>query len=367
MKRNNTHKYVEIKDELKAIAMEKAEGFKIATISELTKQYGTSDTTVTRAVRELVAEGYLCTVQGSGIYVSKPPEKKSTEKNKIIGLVHTDQISLSHPWVMEVMRNVTFAARNHEYKIVMVLKENDRLFGPSSNRLINDIEDGHYSGMLVADKLTISEMSRLLEFGIPFVSIGNNYTNEELYLVTGDPYGWHKTINYCIKKGRRNILYISGNASGNAHYPCLNAYRASMEENDLIFDEKNFVTVEWTDRAAYELVYDRFASDGDKPDAVVADDGMLAHGAYCALKELNIEVPEEVLIVQISEIFANPALRGIVPYLDIAVGKQAREATEMLIKLINGEKVTQSKIYLEALIREPKLEKSTAKVIAAAK
>ena len=352
-KRNSMHKYVGVKNELKSIAMENDEGFKIASISELMQQYEMSDTTVTRAIRELVAEGYLCTVQGAGIYVSKISEKQSSAKSRNIGLIHTDQIALSYPWFMEVMRNVTFIARNQEYKIVIVLKENDHLFGPSSDRLIHDIEGGYYSGMLVADKLKIAEMNRLLEFEIPFVSIGNDYTNEELYLVTGDPYGWHKTINYCINKGRRNILYISGIASGNAHYPCLNAYRAAMEENELVFDEKNFVAGNWTDEAAYKIVHDRFTSEGDKPDAVVAEDGTLAHGAYCALKELHINVPEDVLIVQVNAIFTNTVLRGIVPYLDLQVDMQAREATKMLIRLINKEEVAQQKIYLKSSVKEP--------------
>ena len=361
-------KYAVVKNHLKALALEKGEGYKIPSITELVEQYGMSTTTILRALRELMSEGYFRTVQGSGTFVAKSPEQNNGNNGsngKNIGLIYTDQVSQSYPWFSEVTRNVTFIARNHGYNIVMLLEQNDHLFGTGSNKLANDIEDGYYAGLLLAHKATIADRNSLLEFGIPFVNIGSDYPDEDMYLVTTNQYSNYKILNYCVKKGRKNILYISGPSLYNAHHQCLNAYKACMEENNLVFDEKNFVAVEWTEKAAYDIVYDRFASDGDKPNAVVADDGILAYGAYCALKELHIEVPEEVLIVQVSEIFANPTLHGIVPYLDIAVGKQARQATNMLIKLIEGEEVPERKIYLEASIHEPKFTKARKKTLLA--
>ncbi len=81
-------KYLTIKNHLKE-AIERNDfkpGEKIYSELELKEKYGVSNTTVVRALQELVFEGYLTRIQGKGTFVSKGMLKKKvgfTEHNVI--------------------------------------------------------------------------------------------------------------------------------------------------------------------------------------------------------------------------------------------------------------------------------------------
>ena len=59
MNSSSIPKYQVINDDLKRLALEKGEGYRIPTISALIDQYGVSSTTVLRAIKDLTNEGLL--------------------------------------------------------------------------------------------------------------------------------------------------------------------------------------------------------------------------------------------------------------------------------------------------------------------
>lgn len=77
-------KYLEIKNDIKnkIISGEFAPGEKIYSETEIKKQYGVSNTTVVRAIQELVNEGYLTRRQGTGTFVRKAMVNKEVLLNE---------------------------------------------------------------------------------------------------------------------------------------------------------------------------------------------------------------------------------------------------------------------------------------------
>jgi len=349
---DSTPKYLILKAQLKKLAENKGPGYKIPSISALMKQHNLSITTVSRAIRELVVEGYLTALQGSGTFVNELPNTHVNKNNRNIGLV-VDQSVFQHPFISHITHSCTRAAREQRYNIVNVLQKKEKLFTSGNEEFLANLERGYFGGLLLASPVCAEDFARLFDFGTKFVVISDEYTDNRIYSVSVQHYySNYKLVDYCVQKGKKNILYIGGPSDTYRYYVALDAYKTCFKEHGLEYKEENFRSTNWTDTEASKIVCTRFAHDENRPDAIVARDGVIAHGAYCALRSLHIDVPEEVLLVQGNEIIANPMLSRVIPCMVVGVYKMGTVATEMLIKLIEGQEVTERKIYMESTIRE---------------
>ena len=353
MNKHVSPKYLIVKNDLKKLAIEQSEGYRIPVIAELIKHYGVSSTTVLRAIKDLITEGYLITIQGNGTFVAKPKPKNTASQSRNIGLVITDMVKTTHPVLAKLISSVSLFAKKYNYNIVLIPERIDRLFGPHSAKLEQDLEDEYYAGLLLISPLKLEDFSRLFEINIPFVNITNEYFDERIYSVSTDHYNnTHLEVNYCARKGCKNILYIAGPPSMNGYRMIFSAYRTCMLECGLNFNEANLRTTDYSENQAYDIVMDRFSKPSNHPDAIIAYDNVLAGGIYRALKELDVKVKEDVLLVQGNELFTDPTMRSIVSYLDLQHDKTHRQATEMIIKLIQGEEIPEKTVYIYSTLVE---------------
>jgi len=346
-------KYQILKDELRRLALSEEEGYRIPAITALIDKYGVSSTTVLRAIKDLTTEGYLTTIQGSGTFVSKPLEKEVAVGNRNIGLIITDMVETTHPVLAKVIRAVSLTAKKYGYNIVFVVEQNNNLFGPHSAMLEEDLRSGYYAGLLLVSPLRVEDLGRLFTFNVPFVNISNEYPDERIYSVSTDHYyDAYLAMQYCARRGCKNILYISGPATMNGYRMVLSAYRTCTLEYELEMRKENFQTTDYDENQAYDIVINRYADNASRPDAIVAHDGVLARGAYHALERLGLSVPEDVILVQSGEIFTNPAMRKVVSYIDLHHEEMCSKAADKVIKLIRGQQVAERVEYVYPTLME---------------
>ena len=81
--RSGSLKYNQIEEELKALILEEKikPGEKMPSENVLSKQYGVSRQTVRKAISDLVNEGFVYAVQGSGTYCSDASRFKKDSKD----------------------------------------------------------------------------------------------------------------------------------------------------------------------------------------------------------------------------------------------------------------------------------------------
>ena len=353
MNSGNFPKYQIIKENLRRLALSEAEGHRIPTITDLMEKYAVSSTTVLRAIKDLTNEGCLTTIQGSGTFVSKQKKNGGMTASRNIGLVISDLVKTTHPSLAHVIRAVSLTANEHGYNIVFVIEQDERLFGPNNSRFEEDLRSGYYAGLLLVSPLLVEDLSLLFQYGVPFVNISNEYPDARIHSISIDHnLSVYLKLRYCARNGCRNILYISGPPTMNGHRMFLSAFRTCMMEYGIENCENNFQTTDYSENQAYEIVMKRFAEQENLPDAIVGHDGVLARGAYHALEKLGLKVPEDVVMVQGGEIFPNPALRKIISYLDIHMDEMCRKATEMIIKLVQGEVIPEPVEYVYPAIVE---------------
>ena len=346
-------KYQIVKDRLKRLALEQDEGYRIPSITELAEQFGVSEITVIRSVKELVAEGFLESIQGAGTFVKKPDRTVQVEDSYNIGLVFTDIVETTHPYLATLIQYISLFAQEKGYRIVFVPEKHNRLFGNHSSQFEEELRNGYYAGLLLLSPLLIEDLSRLLAFGVPFVNVQNEYSDQRIHSVSIDHFHVpYRKIRYCIEQGCQNILFLSGPADMNGQQETRYAYKVCMKEHQLEIQDENFLMLGYEEQAAYEAVAQRFSISENRPDAIVTIDGVLARGAYRALEEHAVSVPKDVVLVQGNQLFTNPALRECISYMDMLTEQVCQSAVDMVVQLINGDEIEEKQQYITPVFHE---------------
>ena len=153
------------------------------------------------------------------------------------------------------------------------------------------------SGVILTGTHSVSILAALAERRIPFSLVGNNIVgdwrpNQYDCVFTDDVRGSTDITRYLIAQGHRNIWYI-----GNQRLPwfarCAMGYRKAMKEADL---EPRFSEISSEDRELGYLAVKTLLASGEKPTALFVGTDQAASGAYQALQESGIRIPDDISV-----------------------------------------------------------------------
>jgi len=138
-------------------------------------------------------------------------------------------------------------------------------------------------------------VDKIKQSGIPAVSIEEDI--EGLHYVGISNYDAQKKIvDHIIEEHKpRNVCYVTGVLDSNEGQERFKAYKDSLKEHGISFDEDLVYKGNYIGESG-RLAVKKFLEDGRKIDAVIcANDGM-ALGAIDELKESGYDVPKDVLV-----------------------------------------------------------------------
>ena len=203
---------------------------------------------------------------------------------------------------------------------------------------------------------------KLKKMNIPYVLCtvareGEKF-HADLPTVSIDDKAASKTIvEYLIKNGHKKIAIIAGNKADLAvGERRLSGYRHALEDNGLLVDESLIFHQKeeipgYTPENGYAVAKDILAS-GLEFSALYCTSDLVALGAYKALNEANIKIPEDVSVVGFDGIslgnFLNPPLTTMVQPRDELI----TASVEKLMKAMSGEEVSQDIFEAELLKRD---------------
>src|SRR5690348_16290207 len=113
----NVPAYIRVAEEIRSEWLSSAdprEGKKLPTQEELAERFGVSRSTIVRSLSKLVAEGYLHSQQGSGVYVADFLPRETGIQ--CISLIVTN---LHAPVVVQACRGVERRARQLGYQVLL--------------------------------------------------------------------------------------------------------------------------------------------------------------------------------------------------------------------------------------------------------
>ncbi len=339
--RSGSLKYNQIEEELKALILEEKikPGEKMPSENVLSKQYGVSRQTVRKAISDLVNEGFVYAVQGSGTYCSDASRFKKDSKDIAVVMTY-----LSDYIFPKVISGIDSVLSENGYSIVLKNTNNSRT---REIKCLEELIEKNIDGIIIEpSKSNVFCKHKYLydkldKYGIPYIFIQGAYSvmEDKPHVIMDDEKGAYLLTGYLISQGHKNIIGVfkSDDTQGQNRHK---GYAKALAKAGLTYDPENVIWFYTEDRAVHPYTnLQKMIKSGKKVDAIVAYNDQIAFHLIKAIRELGLKVPQDISITGYDN--SQPAANTDITLTTIVHPQQelGKIAAQMLLKMIRGEEV----------------------------
>lgn len=271
------------------------------TLEKIAEMAGVSRSTVSRvvnnhnSVRPEVRQRVLAVIEETGYQPNLAARSLAARRTGILGLVipRTVQSVFTDPYFPRLIQGISQACNASDYTLSLFLfhteDEEQKLY---PRVLRNGFVDGVIITSSVVDDVLIPQLS---ENNMPFVVIGRPTHAPSASFVDVDNLNGAKTaVNHLIRLGRKRIATITGPQNTVAGIDRLAGYREALNQRGYSIDDDLIIDGNFSESEAYRAMKKLLPQ---KPDGIFAASDAMAFGALRALREVQIQVPDEIGLV----------------------------------------------------------------------
>ncbi|MCU7557688.1 LacI family DNA-binding transcriptional regulator [Macrococcus capreoli] len=259
---------------------------------------------------------------------------------------------MANPFFLEIIEAITDESRNNNMTTAVAVAK-------SLNDLLEDVKVMHTQKQVSGFILAYAHqgdpvIAYLTENHIPFTLIGQPYTQHEtISYIDNDNQllGQHAT-EYLIEKGHRNILFVTNSIKEGIYFERYFGYQKAMMINQLKpYDSVSII--EHTDYADFE---DTLIT--SKASAIVVLDDIFALRVMQLVQMYGYQVPDDISVISFNNSILSTLTHPYLTTIDIDASQLGHEAVRMLIRQLNGENTSITKIVVphELIERETVIE-----------
>jgi LacI family transcriptional regulator len=307
------------------------------TIQDVARTAGVSVSTVSRVLNGKVdvasetQERIQSVIEDLGYTTNLAARSMRSQKKNLVGLIMPD---IAYPFAIEVMKGVNRAIAESEFDLLVYTTGDVRKSGRAFHEqkyvslLTNSISDGVIIGAPVAGEFNIDA---------PIISIDPLASNPNYPSVHATNYqGALDAMDYLIGLGHRRIGHISGRSELESSNRRLKGYRDALERAGILVEEHLIAAGDYTTETGIKCARE-LLSLKKHPTAIFASNDQTAIGVYQVAQELGLRIPEDLSVVGFDNISESKYM-GLTT-IDQFISEMGYVATQMLIKLINGEQI----------------------------
>ncbi len=316
-------------------------GEKLESEDRLSKRFDVSVITTREALRILASEGWVVRRQGKGTFVAeKRPEKP------VAVLIDRD---VSHPrasyFFLRVAREVKAFLEDAGRTVRLYtgqLMPNEDSTELTCREFLEDLEADRFSGVIAVYAFPHPGWTgRLREKGIPLVGIGRRHE----YSVDSDPEAFMKAAVAQLREAGRKRIALMGWERGqsdpgeNTDRTFYRAFLDALEANGLSLPPPEWVREDLhpaLNAAGWEEFKDLWISRREKPDGLVITDDFLFRDAATAMIELDIGIPDTLMVVTHSNRGSDILHPFPVIRIEVDPNEVALTLAEMFLELMHG-------------------------------
>ncbi len=170
-------------------------------------------------------------------------------------------------------------------------------------------------------------------------------------VLPGDLEGGRAATERLIRAGRRRIGFINGQDGLDATRDRLRGYRQALASNDMSFDPALVYSGNWEPLSGYEGTQHLLSLD-TPPDAIFCANDLMALGAYDALKEAGLSIPQDIAVIgfdnrETAQFMRPPLTTLILPHYEMGM-----VAAELLMDLVGGLTPRHNQVKIECRLVE---------------
>jgi len=305
------------------------------TIQDVARTAGVSVSTVSRVLNGKVdvssetQDRVRAVIDDLGYTTNLAARSMRSFKKNLVGLIMPD---IAYPFAIEVMRGVNQAIAESEFDLLVYTTGDVKKSGRASHeqKYVSLLNNSITDGVIIVAPVT-GEFST----DAPIVSIDPLMSNPNYPSVHATNYqGATDAMNYLLGLGHQRIGFISGRAELESSNRRLKGYRDALEKAGLPIHENLIASGDYTTETGVKCARELLSLD-QSPTAIFASNDQSAMGVFRVAQEKSLRIPEDLSVVGFDNIMESKYMR--LTTVDQFIYEMGFVATQMLIKLINGE------------------------------
>lgn len=275
---------------------------KKATLQSLSALTGYSASTISRvlsgkAEQYRIAQKTVESIMAAAKKYSYTPDPLAqslkTKESKTIGLIVP---ILDNPFFGSLSSMITATLKEYGYNVLLGYSgENTE----TEKEIIQSFIRNRVAGIIVASESNDPAVLEEADSHIPIVLVDRYFPESRLRYICTDNYtGGAQAARHLLDKGYRNTLVIQGTPTA---MPSIDRYKG-FREALLIYGNKASCTLagtEFTAQSGYNATMEAFKGKArnKRPDSIFCLNINIALGAFKALHELGLRIPEDVAFI----------------------------------------------------------------------
>ncbi|OCL26037.1 hypothetical protein U472_08440 [Orenia metallireducens] len=251
-----------------------------------------------------------------------------------------DNFNFDNPFYGNILNSIESLSTKEGYSILLIGST------ITADKVKNIILQRDLDGLIIIGALP-KLIDNLSEIKIPIVLI-DSYTKQEKFYKVGidDEYGGYIATKHLLDLGHKEIGLISGELiEDGVDMERFKGYKRALLERNLPIKEENICNVGVSMEGGYHGV-EELLKQNQQLTAIFSTADIMSMGIYKKLNELKFKIPEDISIVSFDNFPYTEFLHPSLSTVSQPVFLKGRQAAEVLIDLIAGDRVDNQTLTL---------------------
>ncbi|MFW5889606.1 MAG: LacI family DNA-binding transcriptional regulator [Bacillota bacterium] len=327
-----------------------------ATIKDIAREVGVSVTTVSlvlndkpNTISQATKDKIFAVTKKLNYQPNHMAVSLVTKKSKMIGLVVPD---ISNNFFADLAKNIENECEKQGFSLILANASNS--LTETKNYVDQFISRG-VDGLILAFYTDEAENTK--------DKIIDSLNNYDLPIVTVDSWvkglkrpgvsihhsrGGYLATKHLIESGHKKIGCITGITGNYSSERRLKGYTRALKEADIKVNPNYIVKGDYQYDSGYKGAMKLLKTDIS---AIFVCNDLMAYGAYSAIKEMNLKIPDDISIVGFDDLMFSKMLSVPLTTIYQDINKLGKRATNLMFETINNGKPKKEFYRLEPALR----------------
>jgi LacI family transcriptional regulator len=302
----------------------KLAGVGVGTVSRVLNNRGYVDQDTRARVNAAIAElGYM------------PNRLAGSLRSKSTGTIALVLSDIENPFWAAVTRGTEDCANERQFNIILCNADDSE--GKQLNYLTMLLEKKVDGIVLVPGTGTNNHIAWIQKQGTKVVVLDRHLSGYEVDTVRGDSVGGsYELVKRLISAGHRRIGMVSGPENVSTSIERVEGYKQALIEAGIEVNPELIYYGKF-ERESGLLLTQKVLALSPRPSAIFAANNRLAMGAYNAIQEVGMKVPEDISMVAFDDLPPDHILGAVLTIAAQPAYEMGRRATNLLLDRIRGQ------------------------------
>ncbi len=340
--------------------LHKKDGVIMVTIKDVARMAKVSPSTVSRvisdskSISEPTKERVRAAMKELGYHPNVIARSLIRRSSQALGVVlsRSAESAFSNPFFAEILRGISKVTQRCQYSLVLATAEN---YKEEARQCLQMVMERRVDGVIIlASRVNDQLIENLSETEHPFVVVGRVDGDQHHYAVNNDNIqAAYSAVRHLLNLGHKKVAFLNGPVEYTFCQDRYQGYVMAFREFGLTVDERYICHAENLHADGYKYSQ-QLLQLKPQPTAIFVADDLMVIGAYRAIKEAKLVIPDDIAVVGFNDDAFTNLLDPPLTTIRIPIYEMGKAAAETIIAVLNGDQVIPPQRILssELLIRD---------------